>query len=166
MPVDAYCKGCSYLGTNSMGKCCDYNYLTGQVRGCPAGNGCTRRVFGTRRKFTLSLTSARHAENSKKAVIESKQVGRPRKTAAELSDAHAKELERKRQAAEAYRAKAQGRQREALMAYKVQHNASSKDIAKLIGANASTVQKWCTEYIPAKWDLLEKIGITKPEGLE
>ena len=166
MPVDAYCKGCVYLGTNSMGKGCDYNYLTGKVRGCPAGNGCIRREYGTRRRFSLSITSAKHAEHSKKATIESKKIGRPRKPAEELDDTRARDLERKRRAAEEFRAIAQGRQREAIVAYKVQHNASSRDIAELVGVNPSTVQKWCTEYIPAKWDLLAKIGIKKPDGLD
>lgn len=166
MPVDAYCKGCIYLGTTSVGKCCDYNYLTGKARGCPGGEGCVRREFGTRRRFSLSITSAKHADHSKKSSIESKKIGRPRKSAEELDDTRARELERKRKAAEKYRAIAQGRQREAIMAYKAQHNASSKDIATLIGVNPSTVQKWCTEYIPAKWDLLAKIGIKKPKGLD
>lgn len=165
MPVDAYCKGCIYLGTTSVGKCCDYNYLTGKARGCPGGEGCVRRELGTRKKYGLSITTAKHAANSKKASIESKKIGRPRKSAEELDDTRARELERKRKAAEEYRAIAQGRQREAIMAYKAQHNASSRDIADLIGVNPSTVQKWCTEYVPAKWELLEKIGITKPEGL-
>lgn len=166
MPVDAYCKGCIYLGTNSMGKACDFNYITGQVRGCPAGTGCVRRELGTRRKFVFGIASSKHADNAKKATIESKKIGRPRKSAEELDDTRARELERKRKAAEEYRAIAQGRQREAIMAYKAQHNASSRDIADLIGVNPSTVQKWCTEYVPARWDLLEKIGITKPEGLD
>lgn len=166
MPVDAYCKGCIYLGTTSKGKCCDFNYLTMQSRGCPAGDGCVRREYGMRRKFNLSITGAKHAENSKRSSIESKKIGRPRKDIEELDDAHARELRRKRKAAEEYRAIAQGRQREAIMAYKAQHNASSRDIATLIGVNPSTVQKWCTEYVPAKWDLLAKIGIQKPEGID
>lgn len=165
MPVDAYCKGCAYLGTNSMGKACDYNYITGRVRGCPAGAGCFRRELGTRRKSSLSITSAKHADHAKKAAIESKKIGRPRKSEKELEETYARQLERKRQAAEKYRGKAQGRQRAALMEYKAQHNASCRDIAEKIGVNPSTVQKWCTEYVPAKWELLEKIGITKPEGL-
>lgn len=166
MPVDAYCKGCIYLGTNSMGKCCDYNYVTGQVRGCPAGAGCVRRQLGTRRKFVFGIASPKHADNSKKATIVSKKIGRPRKSEEELEETHAKQLERKRQAAEEYRAKAQGRQRAVLMEYKVQNNASCRDIADRIGVNPSTVQKWCTEYKAANWELLAKIGIKKPEGLE
>lgn len=166
MPVDAYCKGCIYLGTNSMGKACDFNYITGKVRGCPAGNGCVRRELGTRRKFVFGVVSPKHADNSKKATIESKKIGRPRKPPEELEETHAKRLERRRNAAEAYRAIAKGRQRDAIMAYKVANNASCKDIADRIGVNPSTVQKWCTEYVPARWDLLEKIGITKPEGVD
>ena len=166
MPFDAYCKGCAYLGTNSMGKCCDYNFVTGKVRGCPAGEGCNRREYGPRRRYTFSFGTPQNAENARKSSITSGKSGRPRKPPEELDEKQAKQLERKRLAAEACRAKAQGRQREVLMAYKAKHNVSCADIAYKIGVNPSTVQKWCTEYMPARWDLLEKIGIQKPEGID
>lgn len=37
----AGCKGCIYLGHNS--RTCDFYLMTGQRRGCPAGEDCTRR---------------------------------------------------------------------------------------------------------------------------
>lgn len=167
MPVDAYCKGCAYLGTNSMGKCCDYNYITGKVRGCPAGEGCERRDIGAKRRYTLSFASKeKHRENSKKASITANGIGRPKgKETSELEE-YDKERLRKKRAREANRAKLQGRQRAVIMEYKIANNASCRDIAERIGIHESTVQKWCNEYQPARWDLLEKIGIKKPEGLD
>lgn len=158
MPVDAYCKGCAYLGTNSMGKCCDYNYITGMVRGCPAGNGCTQRLIGAKRKYApLAYTSPKHVDSAKKAAIASKTIGRPKGYGLEPRI-------RRQKITENLRAEMQGRQREAILAYKMEHNASSQDIAELIGVHPSTVQKWCNEVRPARWDLLAKLGIQKPKG--
>ena len=37
------CKRCKYSGTVAYGvPCCDYCYLTGRMRGCPAGDKCVR----------------------------------------------------------------------------------------------------------------------------
>ena len=166
MPVDAFCKGCAYLSTNSMGKCCDYNYITGKVRGCPSGEGCTKREFGAKRRYSMSITSAKHAENAKKAAISSKKMGRPRKELPPGVKPYDRERVRRRMATEEFKAIARGRQRAAILAYKMEHNASYKDIAGMIGVHESTVQKWCNEYKPANWELLGKIGITKPEGLD
>lgn len=50
--VDNYCLGCEYLGYAygyggapryfTLGRCCDYLYKTGDLRGCPAGEGCNK----------------------------------------------------------------------------------------------------------------------------
>lgn len=40
--VDAYCKGCMYL-VNNYGASCEYINIEKRRRGCPAGEGCTRR---------------------------------------------------------------------------------------------------------------------------
>ena len=44
--IDKHCKGCKYLFKEHYGgtKCCDYLVITGEPRGCPAGEGCTKKV--------------------------------------------------------------------------------------------------------------------------
>jgi DNA-binding XRE family transcriptional regulator len=69
-------------------------------------------------------------------------------------------------ASEAYKAKAQGRQRAAILEYKIKNTATYEDMAELIGVHKSTIEKWCNENRPANWELLAKIGIQKPEGLD
>ena len=44
-PVDkAYCSKCVYCGSFHEGYLCNYIIVTGNVRGCKAGNSCERRV--------------------------------------------------------------------------------------------------------------------------
>jgi len=113
----------------------------------------------------MTLTTAKNAENSKKATIASKKMGRPRKELPLDVKPYDRERIRRRMASEAYKAKAQGRQRAAILEYKIKNNATYADISSLIGIHESTVQKWCNEYKPANWELLAKIGIQRPEGL-
>lgn len=44
------CWYCGYMGTKACTgpRCCDYFLVTGQLRGCPAGDGCTRFRPGPR----------------------------------------------------------------------------------------------------------------------
>lgn len=45
--MNPYCKGCVYRkpleGPNSF-RICAYSLVTGHLRGCPAGAGCTRKA--------------------------------------------------------------------------------------------------------------------------
>lgn len=50
---DDYCIGCIYTSMNPSislppERGCDYNYVTGLMRGCPAGTGCDKREIGQR----------------------------------------------------------------------------------------------------------------------
>jgi hypothetical protein len=163
MAVDAYCKGCIYLGTNSMGKCCDYNYVTGKARRCPAGDGCTKRLIGSKKRYVPSLFAA--SEKAKPDPPEPKKKGRPRRELPPDVKPYDRERVRRRMAREEHKKMANGRQRASIMAYKDANNATYKDIAAQLGVNESTIQKWCCEYVPANWELLAKIGIQRPEGL-
>lgn len=40
-----YCSPCVYKGCFTEGYLCNFNVLTGRVRGCKAGVGCTQRVL-------------------------------------------------------------------------------------------------------------------------
>lgn len=42
MICDAYCEGCYYFGVNH--RTCDYWEKADQLRGCPPGKGCTKKI--------------------------------------------------------------------------------------------------------------------------
>lgn len=50
-----YCKGCAYLGSldsHSKMPCCDYILKESRRRGCPPGDGCTKRRLKKRRRIS------------------------------------------------------------------------------------------------------------------
>lgn len=50
-PTDyAYCRKCIYLSGSDHPRTCDYFLITGHLRGCPGGVGCTKRVNGKKAK--------------------------------------------------------------------------------------------------------------------
>lgn len=151
--VDSTCKGCAYLVTCSFGKCCNYSIITGHSRGCHAGAECTRYDGPPR------------TPPKQKAHLSPEEQKKERRTAMTPEEAYEREKAKKRERAKRYRAKAQGRQRSAIAAYKAETGYSNNKIALLLGIPESRVQKWSYEYGPADWDLLAKIGIIKPEGL-
>lgn len=63
--IDKHCKGCKYLFKGHYGctKCCDYLLITGEPRGCPAGEGCTKKEIGNRDKVTLKFAKKAGGEN-------------------------------------------------------------------------------------------------------
>jgi len=53
---DNTCRGCIFASiTSANGVLCDYILVTGNMRRCPAGAGCERRIAGHRRKSIDSL---------------------------------------------------------------------------------------------------------------
>ena len=162
--VDAYCKGCQYLGTNSFGKWCRFNDVTGSIRGCAAGQGCTRYATGPK-KHSPNYAAFAHPIPEKKqkdAEIPQKPMRPPPMTPEERYE---RSKAKKRDAAKEYRAKAQGRQRAVLVAYKEKYGLSNRQMSDKVGVCESTINRWVTEYVPADWDKLATVGIQKPEGL-
>ena len=154
--VDSYCKGCQYLSTVSGGRNCNYNYITGKLRGCPAGNGC------------IQHTGGKHAPPaSKKSAEVNPKEAKPKQKKPVMTpeEAYERDKARKRENARLLREKSQGRQRAAIMAYKEATGDSNYEISKKIGVSESVVQKWTIEYSPANWEKLAILGIEKPEGL-
>lgn len=51
--MDPYCRGCAYRqrceGTSTN---CGYCVITGKLRGCPAGKGCTRKAKKLPKRYT------------------------------------------------------------------------------------------------------------------
>ena len=163
--VDAYCKGCQYLGTNSFGKWCRFNDVTGSIRGCPAGQGCTRYAAGPK-KHSPNYAAFEHPIPEKKQKDVEKPQKQKRPPPMTPEEAYERTKARKRQLAKEFHAKAQGRQRAVLLAYKQEHGYSNYDLSIKLGVCESTINRWVTEYVPADWEKLATIGIEKPKELE
>lgn len=161
--VDSYCKGCQYLGSNSYGKWCRYNDVTGHVRGCPAGKDCIRYLKGPA-KHTPNASPFASAYSKKQASSEIKPK-KEKKPPMTPEERYEHDKARKRQRARELQEKAQGRQRAAIAAYKEATGDSNYQISLKIGVHESTVNKWANEYVPADWSKLAILGIQKPEGL-
>lgn len=171
--VDAYCKGCHYRGTVSGGRCCNFYAATGQLRGCPAGEGCIRHTGKKQIAEPPPLP-----EPIPMPVPEPTPEPEPAPAAPPppkkreyirgrtLEEAYERDKERKRERAAAFKAKAQGRQRAVLLAYKEETGYSNGYIATKIGVSEGQFRKWLREYGPADWEKLAVIGVEKPEGLE
>lgn len=155
--VDEYCKGCKYLGVLSRCPYCSYSDVTGHSRGCSSGTGCTVREAG--KKANAPSYFAFHHEPTKTKNSTQKRTKR------EYTDEEFAERESKRKKASAARNREllQGRQRQAILDYKVAHDLTAKQMATLVGVSATTLNKWLTEYSKANWELLAKFGINKPE---
>ena len=163
--VDAYCKGCQYIGTNSYGKWCRYNDVTGHVRGCPAGAGCNRYIAGpTKRVPDAAIFAHKIPEKKKKSTPVPEIQKKDKKTPMTPEEAYERDKELRRERAVKYKQKAQGKQRDAIKAFQAEHGYNNKQLAELIGIHPSHLTKWIAEYNPANWEKLEAVGIHKPEG--
>ena len=80
-------------------------------------------------------------------------------------EAYERDLELRRVRAARYKEKAQGRQRDAINAFKKEHGYTTQQLAELLGVHPSYLGKWLIEYCPANWEKLAILGIEKPEGL-
>lgn len=165
MPCDSFCKGCVYLVHVYLGRGCNYSEVTGHIRGCPSGTGCTRRQYGKKKRGPSPYNGVRKPYPDDSEALEAKPAipKRPPETAEEY---RARRSLEKKLNAEKTRARLQGRQHDAIQAFKDETGYTNLKIAELIGVSESTVQKWTSEYQPAKWDMLESIGIKKPEGVD
>lgn len=162
--VDAYCKGCQYLGTNSYGKWCRYNDVTGHVRGCPAGEGCVQYSRGPAKHIPNASPFASAYAKRKTTADKDKPSGE-KTSRMTPEEAYERSKARKREAAKEFRAKTNGRQRAVILAYKQEHGYSNYDLSIKLGVCESTVNRWVTEYVPADWDKLAILGIEKPKEL-
>lgn len=163
--VDAYCKGCQYLGTNSYGKWCRYNDITGHVRGCPAGEGCVQYSCGPAKHIPNASPFA-SAYAKRKTTADKDKPNGEKTSRMTPEERYERSKAKKRDAAKEYRAKAQGRQRAVLVAYKEKYGLSNRQMSDKVGVCESTINRWVTEYVPADWEKLATIGIEKPKELE
>lgn len=161
MAVDSYCVGCVYRTRISTGLCCSYSDITGHIRGCKAGEGCTRRVLG---KMAKSVKEMTYSEREAQASAESRKNQRPTSTPPDYDRAE-HERQRVQKRTKSFREKVQGRQRAAIVEYKKAHGLSNRALATELGITETRVAKWVAEYSRADWELLATIGIQRPEGL-
>lgn len=154
--VDSTCKGCQYIGTVSTGKCCTYSIVTGHSRGCPAGFACDKYSGPPRQKLVPK-------EEKKPNSAQPKSKRPPGRS---HEEAYEREKARKRKRYLENRARLNGRQKDAITAFKEETGFTNRKIADLLGIKESRIQFWCNEYAEADWELLSKVGIKKPEGLE
>ena len=163
--VDAYCKGCQYLGTNFYGKWCRYNDVTGHTRGCPAGTGCDKYAAGPTKCVPNAAIYEHKIPEKKPKPAPTQPPKKEKKPPLTQEEIYEREKNRKREAAVRLREKAQGRQRAAIAAYKQATGDSNYQISLKIGVSESSVAKWANEYAPANWGKLAILGIEKPTGL-
>lgn len=159
--VDAYCKGCIYLIRVSLGRACNYLDINRHSRGCPSGKGCIRRQYGQKKRKSISFGGGLPPlETVNKAAPA------PKKPPETKEEYNARRRLEKQKNAEKTRARLQGKQKEAIQAFKDETGYSNRKLSELLGISESTVQKWASEYQSADWTILETIGIMKPEGID
>lgn len=155
--VDSTCKGCKYIGSSSFGSICNYSTIVGHSRGCPAGEECIRYSGPPRHKPDRRSNESAQASPSLKPK---------RPPAMSPEEAYKRDQAARRRRIQRNRDRLQGRQKAAILACKQETGMTNAMIAYAIGVKESKVQRWCSEYIEADWDLLAKVGIKKPEGLD
>ena len=155
--VDRFCRGCQYLGHVSGGYCCEYLAITGSVRGCPSGTGCTQYVSGGRMPSIAALETVGKAAE--------RLAQRPMRERQDWDEYMARERERRERSAKNCAAKCRGRQQAALRAYLDKRGITMKALGIEIGVSPGTVHRWMREVCLADWGKLAAVGCAKPEGL-
>lgn len=184
------CRGCIYGSTISGDLVvCNYILVTGQRRGCDAGQNCERYIKGARcstidnsiyrgapppppkqrernRQEYQREYYLKHREEKKQAsrAQYAKKTEERRKPGRPRGD-NLTWSERKRATAEKTREIMQGRQTAAIEAWLAETGISVPKLAALVGVTESTVRKWKQEYNMADWAKLAQVGIRRPEGL-
>lgn len=143
MICDERCRSCMYASTlSNLSVVCNYLLVTGNRRGCPAGEACERYIKGN------------HAITIENSIFK----GAPPKPKKKVDH-----REKRRKYREQTQAMWQGRQHDAIHAYCKENKLTYTDLARKLGVSQTTVAYWAKEYCPAKWDKLAKLGIQKPE---
>lgn len=181
---DDTCKPCTFSSVMAYwGLNCNYILVTGNRRGCPAGEKCERRKLGPKRRsidgMFYNKSGLDEAERKKKyqhewylkhkeeyrlkskaqyeakKAIEQKTPKQPT-----YSNSRKKKLEMKTKALY------QGRQTETIERYLTENGLTPAKLALMIGVKEGTVRKWRLEYNGANWEKLAQVGIQKPTGIE
>ena len=65
-----YCNGCRYLSKGTNFWCCDYLFIVGKRRPCPAGTECTEKLLKKKKRATLTVS-----KRGMKKVVKDENVG-------------------------------------------------------------------------------------------
>lgn len=149
MACDGYCRGCIYLA-RGLYLSCDFFSVTGQVRGCPAGTGCTRKKTGKRAR-SVDAEAFRLPPAPRRAMTE--------------DERKAAQTEYMRRYVDKLRAELGGRQGSAVRAFLAERQLTHAGLARMLGVSDTAVRDWAQERKRARWDLLATVGCMKPEGL-
>lgn len=145
--VDSYCAQCKYRVKMTGGAfdiasksywACYYLMITGERRGCPAGNGCTKKKIGL--PFKINPYGI--------PVIMGAGPKKPKK---KYSD---------------YRKKAdflEGRQQKAIQELLDANQMTKSEMARKIGYSTNAVCCWYLEKRFADWELLARFGFERPD---
>ena len=169
------CRYCIYSSTITGGLVvCNYILVTGQRRGCDAGQNCERYIKGARCS-TIDNSIYRGAPPPPKQREKKKQAsrvqyakkteGQERRKPGRPRGDNLTWSERKKVTAEKTREIMQGRQTAVIEAWLAETGISVPKLAALVGVSESTVRKWKQEYNMADWAKLAQVGIRRPEGL-
>lgn len=147
---DLWCEGCRHLMSDHWDIRCEFLCHTGQVRGCPAGTGCTRRDRPEKYRPDRFLQARERARLAKEAT-QAKQA-------------------KAREAALAARAAQEPRSREgllrlqteALVAWRRRQHLYQPVAAELAGVTLKTYREWEWGKREADWAKLEKAGCARP----
>ena len=80
---DSYCEGCAYMGRiHASLRICDYIFIVGKCRPCPAGTGCTAKITDKEaRRRIKAERRAEEIERKRKEKLEKNRLYRQRKKA-------------------------------------------------------------------------------------
>lgn len=182
--IDQYCAKCYYRAFfPALGWGCEYICVTGKRRPCPSGEGCTVRKIKSRvgtknaeeRRGILFAKEKGMEYDQLKEERRQKRLERKREYNREYSQRLREErgekpkpqkkigaADRKKITKENTRNYWQGKQAEAIKAWKAEQGISYEQMAELCEVGTTTIYKWVNEENTANWDTLEALGVKMP----
>lgn len=183
--VDVWCDGCIYITKTGGTPTCDYLGKTGQLRGCPAGNGCRRRsrpenwtpqrvlytdeawfrmqaLKKAEEKARLRMVLHRQYAEQKKQETSKPKKKKPQKPlTAEQKQRYEETRKRKTEAQRPER-----KQRQSIIRdWRKAEGLTQRQAAERIGVTEGIVCKWECGERAANWALLRAAGMPVPEEL-
>lgn len=147
--VDVWCDGCRYVSKGGGTPTCEYMTMTGWRRGCPAGNGCTKRE---------------RPEGWKPQRILHTDEQWFRMPALKKAEQKARHEETRKRKTEAQRPERKQRQ-SIIREWRKAEGLTQRQVAERIGMSEAIVCKWECGEREANWALLRAAGMPVPEKL-
>lgn len=148
--TDGYCRPCRYYGVSS--ESCDYYLITKQMRGCPAGEGCTKRVRGPKIQVNFTV-SDRTRDNSPEPDYEKLAAY----VSSKLSRKGIKNNYGNAKGIEPY----YDAQHDILRDWRAEMRLSQKQAAEIAKVTEVVWRYWENGHTKADWPLLKKMGVRR-----